>query len=113
VLTPVVMAIGTRPPDLQPAAIVAPVVRDGREPRRVAVTGTIRAPIAVQAEWDDPSDTNTKSRTARQVRGVRPPDPLLNLHQRSPREVTAQHVRCAEQVRDDFEMWQGRCRRGT
>lgn len=63
---------------------------------------------AMRAEWDDPDDTRTVgSRTVRQVHGFRRADPLVSLHKRSPRDVTEQHLRAAERLRDDWEMSQG------
>lgn len=61
-----------------------------------------------RAEWDDPDDTRTVgTRTVRQVHGFRRADPLITLHRRDPREITVQHLRAAERLRDDFEKSQG------
>lgn len=65
-----------------------------------------------RAEWDDPDDTRTVgTRTVRQVHGFRRADPLITLHRRDPREITVQHLRAAERLRDDWEMGQGVMRR--
>lgn len=65
-----------------------------------------------RAEWDDPDDRRTAgSRTVRQVHGYRRADPLVTLHKRAPREITEQHLRAAERLRDDYERGQGVVRR--
>ena len=66
---------------------------------------------AERAEWDDPEDTGRRGSYARQVHGFRRIDPLITLHRRDPREITEQHIRAAEKLRDDHEMSQGVMRR--
>lgn len=67
---------------------------------------------AVRAEWDDPEDTGRRNSThARAVHGFRRADPLITLHKRDPKEITEQHLRAAERLRDDWEMGQGVMRR--
>ena len=66
----------------------------------------LREAIAERAEWDDPSDTNTRSKTPRQVIGYRRADPLLILHKRGG-EVTKDHIRAAHRFRDDYEIGHG------
>jgi hypothetical protein len=92
-------------PAIQLKAIEGEIVRtvDGR---RKAVREELRAPLAVAATWCDPDDVNVAS-NGWQIRGVRRADPLLNLHQRSPDEVTKRHIRCAERFRDDYEISEG------
>ena len=66
----------------------------------------IREAVAEQAEWDDPDDKNTRSKTPRQVIGYRRADPLLILHRRGG-EVTKDHIRAAHRFRDDYEIGHG------
>ena len=70
---------------------------------RRAVGTLIRQPLAVRGEWDDPLDTNTRSKTPRQVSGYRRADPLLLLFKRGDL-VTIHHLRAAEKYRDDYEI---------
>jgi hypothetical protein len=67
----------------------------------------VRPPIAERAEWDDPSDQNTRSKTSRQVLGFRRCDPLITLNKRSPKEITEHHLTAVERFRDDHEIAQG------
>lgn len=66
---------------------------------------------AERAEWDDPADTGRAGTGVRMVHGFRRADPLITLHKRDPREITIQHLRAAERLRDDWEMGQGVMRR--
>jgi hypothetical protein len=82
------------------------------EPMMLDTLAPPRAQIATghveRAEWDDPDDRRTVgTRTVRQVHGFRRADPLVTLHKRDPREITEQHLRAAERLRDDFERGQG------
>lgn len=61
----------------------------------------------MRAEWDDPNDTGRRGSYTRMVHGYRRSDPLITLHRRSPREVTDQHLRAAERLRDDYEISEG------
>ena len=57
--------------------------------------------------WDDPTDTGRRGTYVRMVHGYRRSDPLITLHRRSPREITVQHLRAAERLRDDHELGEG------
>ena len=61
----------------------------------------------VRDAWDDPNDTGRRGTYVRMVHGYRRSDPLVTLHRRSPREVTPQHLRAAERLRDDYEIGEG------
>jgi hypothetical protein len=104
-------------PAVQLVPMRGDVIKSDCTGTRKAVDALIREPLAVRGEWDDPSDTNTRSRSATQVSGYRRNDPLLTLWVRGGRktgtevhpnsEVTALHIRAAERYRDDFEIANG------
>lgn len=71
-------------------------------------TGNVLRPARVAtAEWRDPEDTNPLRRQARTIQGHRVVSPLLNLHARSPREITADHIKAAKRLMDDWEVSEG------
>ena len=82
--------------------------------RRAQLSYTVR-PVAEQivhglvepAQWDDPDDTGRRGSYSAVVVGWRRADPILALHRRSPRDVTADHVRAVERLRDDYEIGEG------
>lgn len=97
---------GTPEPDHRPPSIQRQNVTDA--------SGRLLRPALVEAgEWRDPEDNEALTRGAdgrrgqRTVRGYRVVDPLLHLHRRNPTEVTAEHVRAAARLRNDYETANG------
>jgi hypothetical protein len=97
-------------PSVQLETIRGHVIRDvvvSTDPvvtRRVAVERTIREPLAVEAQWNDPDDKNERSKTPRQVIGKRRSDPLMMLLNRRDSSVTKHHMAAAERYRADYEV---------
>lgn len=77
----------------------------------VAHDGALLRPALVErAEWADPDDldpTNmatARRKQARRIDGFRRVSVIANLHARSPREITRQHLAAAERLTRHFEV---------
>jgi hypothetical protein len=72
----------------------------------MAPDGTVlREALVEAAQWDDPSDTNYRSKRPWQVRGFRRVDPLLNLYERG--TIGKEHYDAAQRLRTDSATAEG------
>ena len=64
-------------------------------------------PHAAAASWRDPDDVDPNARAPRLIRGQRRYSVIVNLHRRSPREITVHHVTAANRFAADYEIGMG------
>lgn len=93
-------------PSVQLERIVGPAIVEDDQGNRKAETVLLRRPIAERGTWDDPDDKNDRSKTPRQVHGLRRPNSLRAIHLRSG-QITTKHLSAAEKLLDLAEIANG------